>query len=48
MQSGLFWGYVSMIEGLIHRLRDELDMPSAPVVATRRFGCFVCKRDGCF
>ena len=34
MQSGLFWGYVSMIEGLIHRLRDELNMPSAPVVAT--------------
>ena len=34
MQSGLFWGYVSMIEGLIARLREELDMPSAPVVAT--------------
>ncbi|MAW51831.1 MAG: pantothenate kinase [Geminicoccus sp.] len=34
MQSGLFWGYVSMIEGLIARLREELDLPSAPVVAT--------------
>lgn len=34
MQSGLFWGYVSMIEGLVARLREELDMPSAPVVAT--------------
>ena len=34
MQSGLFWGYVSMIEGLVSRLRDELDLPSAPVVAT--------------
>ncbi len=34
MQSGLFWGYVGMIEGLIERLRKELDMPSAPVVAT--------------
>ena len=34
MQSGLFWGYVSMVEGLIARLREELDMQSAPVVAT--------------
>lgn len=34
MQSGLFWGYVSMIEGLIARLREELGLPQAPVVAT--------------
>ena len=34
MQSGLFWGYVSMIEGLIARLRAELDMDEAPVIAT--------------
>ena len=24
MQSGLFWGYVEMVEGLVRRMRDEL------------------------
>jgi type III pantothenate kinase len=30
IQSGLFWGYVGLVEGLVHRLRDA--MPSQPVV----------------
>jgi type III pantothenate kinase len=33
MQSGLFWGYVDMVEGLIHRMKAELG-GSAVVVAT--------------
>ena len=33
MQSGLFWGYVGLVDGLARRCRDELD-PEAPVVAT--------------
>lgn len=33
MQSGLFWGYVDMVEGLIHRMKAELG-GAAVVVAT--------------
>lgn len=34
MQSGLFLGYVSMIEGLVARIKDELKAPHARVIAT--------------
>lgn len=34
MQSGLFLGYVSMIEGLIARLKAALDQPDTRVIAT--------------
>jgi type III pantothenate kinase len=33
MQSGLFWGYVDMVQGLVRRMRDELGGRVA-VVAT--------------
>ncbi|QLH39160.1 MAG: type III pantothenate kinase [Defluviicoccus sp.] len=33
MRSGIFWGYVGMIDGLIARLRDELGKPTG-VIAT--------------
>ena len=33
MQSGLFWGYVALIEGLVHRIREEFGAPMG-VVAT--------------
>lgn len=33
MQSGLFWGYVGLLDGLAGRCRDALD-PAATVVAT--------------
>ena len=33
MQSGIFWGYVSMIEGLVERIQDEFGTPMQ-VVAT--------------
>jgi type III pantothenate kinase len=33
IQSGLFHGYASMVEGVVHRLRSELGV-EAPVVAT--------------
>ena len=28
MQSGIFWGYVSLIEGLVTRIRNEYDEPN--------------------
>lgn len=31
MQSGIFWGYVSLIEGLVRRLRAELTAGGGPV-----------------
>ncbi|MSP81566.1 MAG: type III pantothenate kinase [Alphaproteobacteria bacterium] len=35
MQSGIFWGYVSLIEGLVARIKGELDSPhSIKVIAT--------------
>jgi type III pantothenate kinase len=33
MQSGLFHGYVALVEGMVRRIRDELGV-EAPVVAT--------------
>jgi type III pantothenate kinase len=33
MQSGIFWGYIGMIEGLVTRIRDEFGAPML-VVAT--------------
>ena len=29
MESGLFWGYVGMVEGLVRRMSDELGGPAA-------------------
>ncbi|NIO24988.1 MAG: type III pantothenate kinase [Gammaproteobacteria bacterium] len=34
MQSGIFWGYVGLIEGLIQRIRSEWGVADMPVVAT--------------
>lgn len=33
MQTGVFWGYVGLIEGIVHRIKDEYDKP-IKVVAT--------------
>lgn len=34
IQSGILFGYLGMIEGMIGRMREELGEPHAPVVAT--------------
>lgn len=34
MQSGIFWGYVGMIEGLLVRIREQLNSEKTQVVAT--------------
>lgn len=34
MQSGIFWGYVGMIEGLIGRIQAEFDGPKLKVIGT--------------
>ncbi|MEQ8664441.1 MAG: type III pantothenate kinase [Rhodospirillales bacterium] len=34
MKSGVFWGYVGLIEGLVSRVREELGDPGTRVVAT--------------
>lgn len=41
MQSGMFWGYISMIEGLIGRIKAELSptgMPAVTVITTGGLG----------
>ncbi len=40
MQSGLFWGYVGLVDGLAERCRGELD-PKARIVATGGFATLV-------
>jgi len=34
MQSGIFWGYVGLIEGIVTRIRAEAEMPGVQVIAT--------------
>ena len=34
MQSGIFWGYVGLVEGLVTRLRRSLAAPNALVIGT--------------
>lgn len=34
MQSGIFWGYVGLIEGLVERIRKEWGSDSMPVIST--------------
>ncbi len=34
MQSGVFWGYVSLIDGLVARIRAEREDPDMSVIAT--------------
>jgi type III pantothenate kinase len=40
MQSGLFWGYVGLVDSLVDRCRAELD-PAAKVVATGGYGSLI-------
>jgi type III pantothenate kinase len=34
MQSGIFWGYIGLVEGLVKRIRESLQAPQAKVIAT--------------
>lgn len=34
MQSGIFWGYVALVEGVVTRIRGALNAPQARVIAT--------------
>ncbi len=34
MQSGIVFGYVGLVDGLVDRIREEMASPSCPVVAT--------------
>jgi type III pantothenate kinase len=34
MQSGIFWGYVALVEGLVVRLKQAMDAPNIRVIAT--------------
>lgn len=34
MQSGIFWGYVGLIEGIVSRIRAEAEQPHMKVIAT--------------
>ncbi|QIK95730.1 type III pantothenate kinase [Sphingomonas sp. HDW15A] len=47
MLIGIYWGYVSMIEGLTERLRHEIGRP-AKVVATGGLAALFDKRTGVF
>ncbi|HEV7456909.1 MAG TPA: type III pantothenate kinase [Roseococcus sp.] len=34
MQSGIFWGYVGLIEGIVSRIRAEAELPDMKVIGT--------------
>jgi type III pantothenate kinase len=34
LQSGLVYGFAGQVDGIVDRVREELDAPEAPVVAT--------------
>jgi type III pantothenate kinase len=34
MQSGIFWGHVGMVEGIVSRLKASLNVPDVKVIAT--------------
>ncbi|HUZ16682.1 MAG TPA: type III pantothenate kinase, partial [Gaiellaceae bacterium] len=34
LQSGLVYGFAGQVDGIVDRIRDELDAPAAPVIAT--------------
>ncbi len=34
MQAGIFWGYVGLIEGILNKINEELDVPAKTVIAT--------------
>jgi len=34
LQSGIFWGYIGLVEGIITRIKTALDAPHARVIAT--------------
>jgi type III pantothenate kinase len=34
MQSGIFWGYVALVEGMVHRLVAEMNVEKVKIIAT--------------
>jgi type III pantothenate kinase len=34
MQSGLVFGYIGLVEAMVQRFKDEMDAPTAKVIAT--------------
>ncbi len=46
IQSGLVYGYISLVEGLLSRIRNELDWPSR-VVGTGGFAATVARDSDC-
>ena len=42
MNSGLFFGYISLFEGIVARIKDNANAPDATVVATGGLGAIFC------
>jgi type III pantothenate kinase len=47
MQSGLFWGYVAMLEGMVARLREALGEPPPRVIATGGLASLFAEHTDC-
>lgn len=41
MQSGVYWGHISAIEGIVERMRTEMKAPGCKVIATGGFANFI-------
>ncbi len=44
LQSGILYGYVGLVEGMIRRIREEMGEPGAPVIATGGYASLVVPR----
>jgi type III pantothenate kinase len=45
MQSGVYWGYVSMIEGMVARIKDEFGEPMKVIATGGLAGLFADATD---
>lgn len=48
MQSGIFWGYIGLIEGLVIRIKRSLDAPDAKVIGTGGLATVVARHTTIF
>lgn len=48
MQSGIFWGYVGLIEGLVARIKTSLNAPEAQVIGTGGLAALVAQHTPIF
>ncbi len=47
LQSGILFGYVALVNGMVARFRDEMGVPDCPVVATGGYSSLIAGETDC-